>query len=53
VGSFSPAAIDVEEAEGPESGFTRPTTGEPSIEYLSQADAADAENTLLAVLNGG
>ena len=53
VGSFSPAAINVEVAEGPESGFTRPTTGEPNVEYLAEADAAVAEETLLAVLNGG
>jgi purine nucleosidase len=53
VGSYSPARIDVEEAEGPESGFTRPTTGEPNIDYLSEAHATVAEETLLAVLNGG
>lgn len=53
VGSYSPARIDVEEAEGPESGFTRPTTGEPNVQYLSTADARAAEETLLRVLSGG
>jgi inosine-uridine nucleoside N-ribohydrolase len=53
VGSFTTAAIDVEEAEGPESGFTRPTTGEPNIQYLETVDRSAAENTLLDVLNGG
>lgn len=53
IGSFTPAAIVVEEAEGPESGFTRPTTGEPNIDYLSTVDAGAAEETLLGVLAGG
>ena len=53
VGSFSPAAIAVEEAEGPESGFTRPISGEPNIQYLSSVDPAVAEATLLLVLSGG
>jgi inosine-uridine nucleoside N-ribohydrolase len=52
VGSFSPASIVVEEEEGPESGFTRPTDGAPNIEYLSSADAEAARATLLAILNG-
>ena len=53
VGSYSPATITVEEAEGPESGFTRPVSGSPNIQYLSTAAAAVAEDTLLAVLAGG
>ena len=53
VGAFAPAAIDIEEAEGPESGFTRPTSGEPNIEYVTTVDLAAAEDTLLGVLNGG
>ena len=53
VGAFTPAAIDIEEAEGPESGFTRPTSGEPNIEYVVTVDAAATEETLLRVLNGG
>jgi inosine-uridine nucleoside N-ribohydrolase len=53
VGTFSPAAVDVEEAEGPESGFTRPVEGDANIEYLATVDAAAAERTLLDVLNGG
>jgi pyrimidine-specific ribonucleoside hydrolase len=53
VGEFSPATIVVEEAEGPESGFTRPTDGPPNIRYLSTADPKAAEDTLLGVLNGG
>ena len=52
VGAFTPAAIDVEEAEGPESGFTRPTSGEPNIEYVTTVDPAAAEDTLLQVLRG-
>jgi pyrimidine-specific ribonucleoside hydrolase len=52
VGTFSPACIVVEEAEGPESGFTRPGCEPPNIQYLGTADAADAEDTLLGVLNG-
>ena len=53
IGSLSPAAIEVEEAEGPESGFTRPIDGEPNIQYLTTADPAVAEATLLHVLSGG
>lgn len=53
VGAFTPAAIDIEEAEGPEAGFTRPTSGEPNIEYVTTVDPAAAEGTLLGVLNGG
>ena len=52
VGTFEPAAIAVELAEGPESGFTRPVSGSPNARYLSVVDAAAAEDTLLAVLNG-
>lgn len=52
VGSFSPARIVVEQAEGPESGFTRPTEGEPNVRYLSAADAEGAHDTLLRVLAG-
>ena len=44
------ATIKVEEAEGPESGFTRPTSGAPNIQYLSTADPVVAETTLLSVL---
>ena len=51
VGSFTPATILVEEAEGAESGFTRPTSGTPNITYLASADPAAAEATLLRVLN--
>ena len=53
IGSFSPACIIVEEAEGPESGFTRPTCETPNIRYLTTVDAAAAEGTLLDVLNEG
>jgi len=51
VGTVQPALVTVEEAEGPQSGFTRSTSGEPNCHYLATADATDAENTLLAVLN--
>jgi pyrimidine-specific ribonucleoside hydrolase len=51
LGSFSPARVDVEEAEGPETGFTRPIDGEPNVEYLSSADPAAAEDTMLDTLN--
>ncbi len=51
LGSFSPARVDVDEAEGPEAGFTRPIDGDPNVEYLSSADAAAAEDTLLGTLN--
>lgn len=43
--------MDVGEAEGPEAGFTRPIDGDPNVEYLSSADAAAAEDTLLETLN--
>lgn len=52
VGMYSPAAIKVEETEGAESGFTRPTDGDPNIQFLSSADQAAAESTLLTILNG-
>jgi inosine-uridine nucleoside N-ribohydrolase len=51
LGSFSAARVDVEEAEGPEVGFTRPVEGAPNVEYLSAADRAAAEATLLGTLN--
>lgn len=51
VGSFSAARVNVEEAEGPEVGFTRPVEGTPNVEYLSAADRAAAEATLLGPLN--
>jgi pyrimidine-specific ribonucleoside hydrolase len=51
LGWFSLARVDVEEAEGPEAGFTRPIDGDQNVEYLSSADAAAAEDTLLETLN--
>lgn len=51
VGEFSPARVDVEEAEGPESGFTRPIEGAPNVEYLSSANQTAAEDVLLETLN--
>jgi inosine-uridine nucleoside N-ribohydrolase len=51
LGSFSAARVDVEEADGPEAGFTRPVDGAPNVEYLSAADRAAAEDTLLQTLN--
>jgi inosine-uridine nucleoside N-ribohydrolase len=51
LGSFSHARVDVEEAEGPEVGFTRPVEGPPNVEYLSSADRAAAEAALLETLN--
>jgi inosine-uridine nucleoside N-ribohydrolase len=51
LGSFSGARVDVEEAEGPEIGFTRPVEGTPNVEYLSAADRGAAEDTLLKTLN--
>jgi inosine-uridine nucleoside N-ribohydrolase len=51
LGSFSAARVDVEEADGPEVGFTRPVEGTPNVEYLSAADRAGAEDTMLATLN--
>jgi pyrimidine-specific ribonucleoside hydrolase len=53
VGSFTPATILVEEAEGPESGFTRRISGAPNMQYLAIVDPAAAETTLLQVLDGG
>jgi inosine-uridine nucleoside N-ribohydrolase len=51
LGSFSAARVDVEETEGPEVGFTRPVDGTPNVEYLSDADRAAAEDTLLEALD--
>ncbi len=51
LGSFSAARVDVEKAEGPEVGFTRPVEGTPNVEYLSSADRAAVEDTLLETLN--
>jgi inosine-uridine nucleoside N-ribohydrolase len=51
LGSFSAARVDVEKAEGPEVGFTRPVEGPPNVEYLSSADRAAVEDTLLETLN--
>jgi inosine-uridine nucleoside N-ribohydrolase len=51
LGTFSAARVDVEEAEGNEVGFTRPVEGAPNVEYLSAADGAAAEDTLLETLN--
>jgi pyrimidine-specific ribonucleoside hydrolase len=51
LGSFTAARVDVEEADGPEAGFTRPVDGTPNVEYLSTADQAAAEDTLLETLN--
>lgn len=51
VGTFEDAAITIEEAEGAESGYTRPTSGASNIRYLSTVDPTAAEDTLLAILN--
>jgi inosine-uridine nucleoside N-ribohydrolase len=51
LGSFGAARVDVEEAEGPEVGFTRPVDGTPNVEYLSSADRAAAEDVLLETLD--
>lgn len=51
LGSFSAARVRVEEAAGPEVGFTRPVDGTPNVEYLSAVDRAAAEDTLLETLN--
>lgn len=51
LGAFSAARVDVEETEGPEVGFTRPVEGTPNVEYLSAADRAAAEATVLGTLN--
>ena len=51
VGSFTAARVDVEEAEGPEVGFTRPVDGTPNVEYLSSANRKAAEDVLLTTLN--
>jgi pyrimidine-specific ribonucleoside hydrolase len=53
IGEFRPATIVVEEGEGPESGYTRPTSGPPNVRYLATVDPAAAEDTLLRVLGGG
>lgn len=53
VGSFRPARIDVEEAAGPEVGFTRPVEGSANVDYLTSADVAVAERVLLETLQGG
>ena len=49
--SSAAARVEVETEEGPESGFTRPVEGTPNVEYLSAADRAAAEDTLLEILN--
>ena len=51
VGSFTAARVDVDWAEGPEVGFTRPVEGTSNVEYLSSADPAAAEDTLLETMN--
>ena len=51
LGTFTRVRIDVEEADGPEAGFTRPVEGTPNAEYLSSADATAAEDVLARVLN--
>ena len=51
LGTFSAARVDVEEAEGPEVGFTRPVDGTPNVEYLSAADRDAAEDALLETLD--
>lgn len=51
LGSFSAARVEVEEAEGPEVGFTRPVEGPPNVEYLSSVDGGAVEDALLETLN--
>jgi inosine-uridine nucleoside N-ribohydrolase len=51
VGEFSDARVEVEQREGPESGFTRPVDGDSNAGYLSSADGTAAEDTLLETLN--
>jgi inosine-uridine nucleoside N-ribohydrolase len=51
VGSLADATVKVEEAEGPESGFTRPTEGAPNVRYLATVDATVAQDTLLGILD--
>ena len=51
LGSFDGARVDVEEAEGPEVGFTRPVDGVPNVEYLRTVDAAAAERQLFETMN--
>ena len=51
VGTVEAATITVEETDGPESGYTRPSSGDPNVRYLRTADATAAENTLLAILD--
>ena len=53
VGSFAGARVVVEEAEGPEAGFTRPVEGTPNVEFLRSADLEAAERVLLDTLNQG
>jgi hypothetical protein len=50
-GTFSPETIAVEQSEGRQSGFTRPTAGPSNCSYLSSVDPTEAENTVLGVLN--
>jgi inosine-uridine nucleoside N-ribohydrolase len=51
LGSFRAARVEVDEAEGPEVGFTRPVEGSPNVEYLNSVDRAAAEDALLETLN--
>jgi pyrimidine-specific ribonucleoside hydrolase len=51
LGTFRPATVVVEEAEGPESGFTRPVAEGAGIEYLSTVDASGAETVLFETLH--
>lgn len=51
VGATEAATITVEETDGPESGFTRPISGDPNIRYLKTVDPTLAEDTLLGVLD--
>ena len=53
LGSLRPAAIKVEQAEGPESGFTHPVDGAANAGYLATVDPTAAEDTLLRILDGG
>ena len=51
LGSFEPARVDVEEAGGPEVGFTRPVDGTPNVQFLRSVDAGAAECLLLETLD--
>jgi pyrimidine-specific ribonucleoside hydrolase len=51
-GTFTDARIEVETAEGPTSGATRRTDGDPNAAYLTTVDAAAAESILLGTLAG-